>query len=250
MWDMNSRALRVLTWFAVSLTLYSVITDFQPMMLIASFVAFEVYWCIGFSAALHRYFCHRSFKTTRFWEEVLFTVTMCSVMNNPGLYTFLHQAHHKYSDTEKDPYLFHYGKQLFSFTTRYKGSQLTRAQLRQLAKDPYSKRASKYGLLYPLGYMSILALIDFDLLVYVWAIPVIAVQWARLFIGIKAIHWFGYQTYDTGDKSTNSKLLAILFGGEGLHNTHHKYPGRWNLSNSKWELDPVAWFIRLIKIKE
>ncbi len=39
-----------------------------------------------------------------------------------------------------------------------------------------------------------------------------------------AAHHSGYQTYRTGDKSTNNWFVAILAWGEGWHNNHHAFP--------------------------
>ena len=39
-----------------------------------------------------------------------------------------------------------------------------------------------------------------------------------------ASHAVGYQTFKTGDRSTNSWWVALLTFGEGWHNNHHAFP--------------------------
>jgi stearoyl-CoA desaturase (delta-9 desaturase) len=39
-----------------------------------------------------------------------------------------------------------------------------------------------------------------------------------------ASHAVGYQTYRTGDRSTNSWWVALFTFGEGWHNNHHAFP--------------------------
>jgi stearoyl-CoA desaturase (delta-9 desaturase) len=65
-------------------------------------------------------------------------------------------------------------------------------------------------------------------------------------LGILAHHW-GYQNFEGRDHSTNSFLCNIITVGDGWHNNHHRYPGRWNTRIKWWEFDPTAWFIGLIR---
>ena len=60
-------------------------------------------------------------------------------------------------------------------------------------------------------------------------------------------HYFGYRNFD--NTATNVRVVALLTGGEGLHNNHHGYPRSpkfsWNQSG-KTEFDPGWLMIRLL----
>lgn len=60
-------------------------------------------------------------------------------------------------------------------------------------------------------------------------------------------HLIGTRRYDTGDRSTNSFLLAILTLGDGWHNNHHHYPNAAQAGFFWWELDGSFRVIRLFE---
>jgi stearoyl-CoA desaturase (delta-9 desaturase) len=54
-------------------------------------------------------------------------------------------------------------------------------------------------------------------------------------------HYAGYRNFETRDAATNLFPIAILIGGEELHNNHHAYPSSAKLSSKWWEFD-IGWF--------
>jgi stearoyl-CoA desaturase (delta-9 desaturase) len=86
---------------------------------------------------------------------------------------------------------------------------------------------------------------------------VLGVWWGLLAAGIHAVmyvfvlsssinglcHHVGYKNFD--NTATNIRFLALLTGGEGLHNNHHGYPRSPKFSFRASEIDP-AW--PLIKV--
>lgn len=60
-------------------------------------------------------------------------------------------------------------------------------------------------------------------------------------------HYWGYRTWPTPDASTNIVPLAILIGGEELHNNHHAFPSSAKLSCRWYEFD-IGWlYIRILE---
>ena len=57
-------------------------------------------------------------------------------------------------------------------------------------------------------------------------------------------HHVGYKNFD--NTATNIRLLALLTGGEGLHNNHHGYPRSPKFSFRASEIDPAWPVIRLL----
>ena len=50
-------------------------------------------------------------------------------------------------------------------------------------------------------------------------------------------HLYGSRRYDTNDESRNSFWLALVTGGEGWHNNHHRYPVSERQGFYWWEID-------------
>jgi stearoyl-CoA desaturase (delta-9 desaturase) len=57
-------------------------------------------------------------------------------------------------------------------------------------------------------------------------------------------HHAGYRNFD--NTATNIRLIALVTGGEGLHNNHHGYPRSPKFSWRKSEIDPAWPFIKLL----
>ena len=57
-------------------------------------------------------------------------------------------------------------------------------------------------------------------------------------------HHAGYRNFD--NTATNIRFIALLTGGEGLHNNHHGYPRSPKFSWRKSEIDPAWPFIKLL----
>ena len=67
-------------------------------------VAVIVYFArvFGLTAFYHRYFSHRSFKTTRWFQFLGAVLASSAGQRGPIWWAAHHRAHHAHSDTEKD----------------------------------------------------------------------------------------------------------------------------------------------------
>ena len=57
-------------------------------------------------------------------------------------------------------------------------------------------------------------------------------------------HTRGYRNFD--NTATNIRTLALITGGEGLHNNHHGYPRSPKFSVKASEIDPAWPVIKLL----
>jgi stearoyl-CoA desaturase (delta-9 desaturase) len=53
-------------------------------------------------------------------------------------------------------------------------------------------------------------------------------------------HAKGYRNFESADASTNLTPVAVLIGGEELHNNHHAFPSSAKFSMRPWEFD-IGW---------
>ena len=59
-------------------------------------------------------------------------------------------------------------------------------------------------------------------------------------------HVWGRRRYDTGDESRNNWLLALVTLGEGWHNNHHHYPMSARQGFYWWEIDITYYLLRAL----
>jgi stearoyl-CoA desaturase (delta-9 desaturase) len=57
-------------------------------------------------------------------------------------------------------------------------------------------------------------------------------------------HYIGYRNFD--NTATNIRFVALLTGGEGLHNNHHGHPRSPKFSFRPSEIDPSWPIIRML----
>lgn len=207
---------------------------------------------IGNSVGQHRYFAHKTFKTSKLWERVLIlSATLASVSSVFG-YIVTHREHHKHTDDALDPHSPHHMSTWRSWTLDL--TDTGRWDLRN-AKDWIKNKdvmnAHKYFFAYILLYIALLVIIDPMLVIYAYLVPASLCVWATGAFNTwghgHGLRRLGYRTWDTQDKSVNHHLVNLITFGEGWHNNHHRNPGALHQGEKWWEWDLNAWIIRLIK---
>jgi stearoyl-CoA desaturase (delta-9 desaturase) len=80
---------------------------------------------------------------------------------------------------------------------------------------------------------------------FVWGVCVrtVVVYHITWFVN-SAAHTWGYQNYDTHDRSTNLWWVALLSCGEGWHNNHHGDQRAASHGRRWFEIDMTYWMIR------
>lgn len=195
---------------------------------------------IGVTAGYHRYFSHRSFKTSRVFQFVLAFWAMTSAQKGVLWWAAHHRHHHKYSDREED---FHSPLQR-GFWFSHVGWILSDAHIktdvslvRDLSRYPEIRFLDRFYVLPPVVYGSLLYLLwGFPGLVWGFFVSTTALYHCTFFIN-SLTHLFGTVRYRSGDGSRNSFILALLCCGEGWHNNHHHYQSAANQGWFWWEVD-------------
>jgi stearoyl-CoA desaturase (delta-9 desaturase) len=205
----------------------------------------------GITAGYHRYFAHRSYKTSRWFQFVLAWVGASSVQKGPLWWAGLHRIHHRWSDTPRD---IHSPKQrgfLYSHVgwitaPDHDGTDLALipdfakyAELRWLDRFHWVPFAVLTGLCFAVdGWRGV-----------VWGAGVSTVfGWHGTFFINSLAHVWGSRRYETTDTSRNNPLLALITLGEGWHNNHHHYMNSANQGFFWWEFDISYYSLRALAL--
>ncbi len=201
----------------------------------------------GVTAGYHRYFSHRTFKTSRVAQFLLAVLAMTSSQKGPLWWAAHHRAHHKASDQDGDPHDSRRGFWYSHLGWIYdRTADTDYGRVKDWARFPELVLLNRYWFVPPVG-----------LGLAVW----LALGWSGLFIGFflstvllwhgtfainSLSHRVGTQRYDTGDASRNHWLLALLTLGEGWHNNHHFVMSSTRQGFYWWEVDVTYYLLRAL----
>jgi stearoyl-CoA desaturase (delta-9 desaturase) len=211
----------------------------------------------------HRYFSHRSFKTSRWLQGLMAFVGCTSVQRDPIWWASHHAHHHANSDDTEDP---HSPRQK-GFWKSHVGWFLTVEGFQtrwQYAKDwqrfPELRFLNRFDVVPPillaLGLFTGGAMLErwapnfetngWQLLVWGFFVSTIALYHGTFTVNSMA-HGFGSRRYATKDDSRNNFWIALLTLGEGWHNNHHHYPGASRQGFYWWEIDPTYYGLLVLE---
>lgn len=196
----------------------------------------------------HRYFSHRSFKTSRVAQFLLGFFCCSNFQQGPLWWAVYHRRHHRHSDEIGDPHSPYHG----GFWWAYCGwlfiplepDWRTVSDLRRYPEMAWLERCWQLpglflaGLSWWVGGWSFLC-VGFCLS---------AVIVFQLTFAVNTLaHLIGSRRYPTADHSRNSFLLAMVTLGDGWHNNHHHYPHAAQAGFFWWEIDPSFALIRMME---
>lgn len=195
------------------------------------------------SAGYHRLFAHRSYKATPSLAVGLMLAGTAAVEGSVRWWARDHRAHHKYVDTERDPYsavkgfwYAHVGWML----VKQDADKIGRVSIKDLNEDPIIRFQHRYYL--PLAaVMGVLVpTVVCGLLWGDWKGGYLIAGIARLvfvhhstFFVNSLAHFAGAADYSDAHTARNSWITALLTLGEGNHNFHHERPDDYR-NGIKW----------------
>ncbi|HKS07367.1 MAG TPA: acyl-CoA desaturase [Gemmatimonadaceae bacterium] len=178
------------------------------------------------TAGYHRYFSHRSYKTSRFFQFLLALVAQSSTQKSVLWWAAIHRHHHKHSDSELDVHSprhrgFWYSHVGWVFDRQWDGVRID--EVPDLAKYPELRFLQRWEQLPSIALAIMCFLIGGGPGVVVGFFMSTVVLYHCTFFINSLAHVHGNQRYVTGDDSRNNWWLAVITGGEGWHNNHHAY---------------------------
>jgi stearoyl-CoA desaturase (delta-9 desaturase) len=203
----------------------------------------------GVTGGYHRYFSHRTFKTSRFGQFLFALLAMSSAQKSILWWAALHRHHHLHSDQPEDVHSpvhrsFFYSHVGWIFDKKHDKTRIE--DVPDLAKYPELVFLDRFQLVPPFVLAVICFLVD---------------GWSGLFIGFflstvflyhgtffinSLAHVHGKQRYVTGDDSRNNWWLALITLGEGWHNNHHAYQRSTRQGFRWYEIDITYYILRAL----
>ena len=205
------------------------------------------------TAAYHRYFSHRSFKTSRWFQFVLALGAQSAAQKGVIWWASHHRWHHRHSDTELDVHSveqrgFWYAH--IGWIMRPDWNDTDDSGVADLAKFPELRFLNRPSIaMLPTVALALAFLFIGGAHALVWGYFVSTVLlWHGSFSINSLSHLFGRQRYETGDASRNNWLLAVLTTGEGWHNNHHHYQSSARQGFRWWQIDLTYYALRLLAL--
>jgi stearoyl-CoA desaturase (delta-9 desaturase) len=211
-------------------------------------VLFYVVRMFGITGAYHRYFAHRSYKTSRWFQFVLAWIGCAAMQKGPLWWAGHHRHHHKHSDQEDDPHSpivrtvwwAHVG---WVISGRFR----TAPAMKDFERYPELRILDTFFTWVPgLTLAALCYLIDgWSGVVWGFLIGTVCLYHGTFLVN-SACHLFGTRRYATTDQSKNCWWAALLTMGEGWHNNHHHYQSCARQGFKWWEIDMTYYVIRLL----
>jgi len=204
------------------------------------------------TAAYHRYFSHRAFKTSRPFQLLLALGAQSAGQKGVLWWAAHHRRHHRHSDAPADPH----SVRQEGFWHAHVGWILLRQygptnprMIGDLLKFPELRFLNRAGVRHlPAVALATAFLAAAGVHGLVWGFLVSTVLlWHGTFAINSLAHVAGRRRFATGDDSRNSLALAILTTGEGWHNNHHRYPSSARQGFRWWEIDATLYVLLLLE---
>ncbi|KAJ2850794.1 stearoyl-CoA 9-desaturase [Coemansia brasiliensis] len=209
------------------------------------------------TAGYHRLWAHRAYRASKPLELFLAIFGASSIQGSIIWWVQNHRLHHRYTDTERDPYNIkrgfwyaHHGWILF----RRKEDDLGYADMTDLHANKIVVWQYNY-------YFFICAFTSLVL-------PTVVCGWlfgdwkggffwgavARL-VGVQQItfcvnsvaHTFGTQPYSDEQTPRDNWITGIITLGEGYHNFHHAFPNDYRNGVRWYDIDLTKWVLWLLE---
>ncbi len=209
---------------------------------------------LSITVGYHRLFSHAAFKAKPLVRFLVLFFGAASFQQSVLTWASQHRNHHKFVDTEHDPYSIkkgffyaHLGWMMFWEHPENLDNvkDLQKSRLAGHQHRFYTLWAVSAGIILPtlLGALTGHAWGGFLLAFCARVTLVYHVTWC---INSFA-HTFGKATYDIDSTAKDSWFTAFLTGGEGYHNYHHHFPGDYRNGVRWYDWDPTKWIIAFLE---
>ena len=212
-----------------------------------------IVYCItglGVTAGYHRFYSHITYKLNPIAEFFMMTAGTLSVASTALKWSYDHRLHHKYVDTEKDPYNINKGFMwAHLWWIFFKRQTWDDKVVKDLLKNKMVVFQDKYY--FPLLAASNILLTVFlgwlfndyfGAIVFTLLFRIFLTHHSMYFINSLA-HFYGSKPYSSEHTAVNNWLISLLTFGEGYHNFHHTFAYDYRNGVRWYQFDPTKMLI-------
>lgn len=203
----------------------------------------------GVTAGYHRYFSHRTFRTSRVGQFLLAVLAVSSTQKGVLWWASHHRLHHKMSDKPGDVHSMSRDGFFWShvgWILSEEHDATDEKRISDLTRFPELRWLDRFYLVPVVGLCVLLVLAGGWKALF-WGYFVSTVMlWHGTFTINSLCHFIGKPRYATGDDSKNSLMLSLVTLGEGWHNNHHYYPRSTSQGFFWWEIDPTFYVLKML----
>lgn len=224
--------------------------EFSPWILVFA-IAYAALGNMAITAGYHRLWAHRAYEANLAYKLFWLFVASSTFQNSALKWCSDHRRHHRFEDTEKDPYSinkgFWYAHMQWMF---YKDEAHEKISVPDLEKDFWLQLQHKHYLLISIfagffvptfvGFLLGDAAAGFVF----GGIARIAFSHQTTFFVNSLAHTLGRRPYSLKITARDSLFVAVLTHGEGYHNYHHTFQTDYRNGLRWFEWDPTKWMIR------
>ncbi|EJP63488.1 stearoyl-CoA desaturase [Beauveria bassiana ARSEF 2860] len=212
---------------------------------------------LGITAGYHRLWAHSCYKARLPLKIYLAACGLGAAQGSILWWSRGHRAHHRYTDTDKDPYSVQKGfwySHIGWMVLKQNPKRIGRADVTDLDEDRVVVWQHRHYIPGVLVMALALPTVVCGLgwgdwrggLVYAGVLRASFIQQATFCVNSLA-HWLGEQPFDDRNSPRDHVLTALVTLGEGYHNFHHEFPSDYRNAIEWWQYDPTKWAIWIWK---
>ena len=211
---------------------------------------------LGITAGYHRLFAHRSYEACLALRYVLVALGAGAVQGSVQWWVRGHRAHHRYTDTDLDPYsaqkgLFHSHIGWLLFKPRRNPGV---ADTTDLARDQSVQWQHRNLLALNIIMAFLVPILVCGLgwgdyrggYFYASVLRLLLVHHTTFCVNSLA-HYLGDASFDDQHTPRDHFITALVTLGEGYHNFHHEFPSDYRNALKWFQYDPTKWTIWVFK---
>ncbi|QBM89895.1 stearoyl-CoA desaturase delta-9 desaturase [Metschnikowia aff. pulcherrima] len=232
--------------------LYGISHPPQWKTVVLAFVMY-VFSGISITAGYHRLFAHKSYDAHWTVRAFFAFFGAGAVQGSIKWWSHSHRIHHRYTDTNRDPYDARQGfwySHMGWMLTKANPKNRARADISDLTCDPIVVFQHRHYLTLMLFAGVILPGIIAGVCWGDWVggfmfagiIKYLVIQQATFCVNSLA-HWIGVQPFDDRRTPRDHVLTALVTFGEGYHNFHHEFPSDYRNALKWYQYDPTKMLI-------
>lgn len=209
---------------------------------------------VSITGGYHRLFAHKSYQAHVLLKLFYLVFGAAALQNSALKWCSDHRRHHRYVDTDEDPYSIkkgffyaHIGWVFLKEDPKYQNSYAP-----DLLADKWIMWQHKYYLPLAVGVGFLLPTLvgwafdrPFAGLLWGGFARVVVTHHCTFFIN-SLCHMWGSQPFQTTGTARDNFILALFTYGEGYHNFHHKFEGDYRNGIKWYHWDPTKWMIKLL----